>query len=245
MRQEKMARGAKAQDMAKNLKELAKAICPPVLWDGLVAARRSTLVQKASGSGDRQDLDLYWDAEMADLLEKWGEGTTWTEIQFLMAARSGRVLDIACGTGVVMKRLGQSSDLQLYGCDISDVLIGRAIDAGISADRLTICDATQMPYADHEFDFSYSIGSLEHFTVEGLADTILEAARVTRAASFHMVPTSRSGQNEGWLKTYQSMHNCSVDWWVEKFAKAFREVFIFDSSWNDNISVGKWFVCIK
>jgi ubiquinone/menaquinone biosynthesis C-methylase UbiE len=196
-------------------------------------------------SGDRQDLDLYWDAEMADLLEKWGEGTTWREIELLMAARSGRVLDIACGTGVVMKRLSLSSDLELHGCDISDVLIGRAADSGISRERLTICDATQMPYSDREFDFSYSIGSLEHFTVEGLAKTISEAERVTKVASFHMVPTSRSGKDEGWLKTYQSMHNCSVDWWMRNFAKSFREVFVFDSSWNDNISIGKWFVCVK
>ncbi len=231
--------------MAENVKKLARAICPPILWNVLVATRRRASARDVSASAGHQDLDVYWDAEMAELLEKWGEGTTWAEIQLLMSARSGRVLDIACGTGAVMKRLGRLPGLELHGCDISDVLIGKAIDAGISKERLTICDATRMPYSDQEFDFSYSIGSLEHFTVEGLADTISEAARVTRVASFHMVPTSRSGQNEGWLKTYQSMHNCSVDWWMEKFSQAFREVFVFDSSWNDNISVGKWFVCIK
>lgn len=231
--------------MAEKVKKVARAIFPPILWNALVAVRRKASVRQVSASGDHQDLDLYWDAEMAELLERWGEGTAWAEVQFLMSARSGRVLDIACGTGVVMRRLSRFPDLELHGCDISDVLIGKAINAGIPVERLTVCDATQMPYLDHEFDFSYSIGSLEHFTVDGLAETISEAGRVTRIASFHMLPTSRSGKDEGWLKTYQSMHNCSVEWWTEKFAKVFADVFVLDSSWNDNISVGKWFVCIK
>ena len=231
--------------MAEGLKTFVRAVCPPIVWDALVAARRKAAVRDRSTSGDSQDLDLYWNAEMAELLEKWGEGTAWEEIQLLMAARSGKVLDIACGTGVVMKRLGKFNELELHGCDISDVLIDKAVQSGIPKDHLTICDATKMPYPDLEFDFSYSIGSLEHFTVDGLAKTISEAARVTKVASFHMLPTSRSGEDEGWLKTYQSMHNCSVSWWSEKFARAFRQVHVFDSRWNDNISVGKWFVCVK
>jgi SAM-dependent methyltransferase len=215
------------------------------LWEALAAVRRKTSARHAPASGHQQDLALYWDAEMAELLEKWGEGTAWAEIELLMSVRSGRTLDIACGTGVVMRRLGRFHGLELHGCDISDVLIGKAVDAGIAEERLTVCDATRMPYSDLEFDFSYSIGSLEHFTVDGLADTISESARVTRIASFHMVPTSRSGKDEGWLKTYLSMHNCSVEWWTEKFAKSFPDVFVLDSNWNDNISIGKWFACVK
>ncbi|MGN6285700.1 MAG: class I SAM-dependent methyltransferase [Afipia sp.] len=229
--------------MARNVKKFAKAVCPPILWNGLAAVRRNALVQKVSAPGDGQDLDLYWDADMADLLEKWGEGTTWTEIQLLMSARSGRILDIACGTGVVMKRLGQFSNLEIHGCDISDALISRAVNAGILTERLTVCDATQMPYTDRQFDFSYSIGSFEHFTIDGIKSVIAEAARTTGVASFHMVPTSRSGEDEGWMKTYQSFHNCSVRWWTDHFGKSFHQVHVLDSRWEDRISVGKWFVC--
>jgi ubiquinone/menaquinone biosynthesis C-methylase UbiE len=162
-----------------------------------------------------------------------------------MTARVGKALDIACGTGAVMRRLAKMPQLEVHGCDISDALLDKAIQNGLPRERLTVCDATKMPYGDMEFDFSYSIGSLEHFTLDGLSKTASEAARVTKMASFHMVPTSRSGRDEGWLKTYQSMHNCSVDWWLEKFSIAFREVHVMESGWSDHISVGKWFACLK
>ena len=100
-----------------------------------------------------------------------------------------------------------------------------------------------MPYADGSFDYSYSIGSLEHFTEEGIGKFVAESARVTRVGSFHMMPTSRSGRDEGWMKTYQSFHNCSPAWWVSHFKKGFGRVRVLDSSWNDRISIGKWFIC--
>lgn len=182
---------------------------------------------------------------MAQILETWGEGTTWNEIRLLMAAREGKVLDIACGTGKVMAMLAESRELQIFGCDISDMLIGKAQERGLASESLLVCDATSMPYSNDEFEFSYSIGSLEHFTVDGIGKVIAEAARTTKTASFHMMPTSRSERDEGWLKTYQSFHNCSVRWWIDHFEKSFRTVRVVDSKWEDRISVGKWFVCSR
>jgi ubiquinone/menaquinone biosynthesis C-methylase UbiE len=181
---------------------------------------------------------------MAQMLEVWGEGTTWREIEFLVASCEGRVLDIACGTGKVMAMLGQPGR-EMHGCDISDMLISKAVARGLPSDRLQVCDATKMPYVGDAFDYSYSIGSLEHFTEPGIEQVIREAARVTKFSSFHMVPVSRSGRNEGWLKTQQSYHNCSTDWWTAHFAKHFPIVEVLDSRWDDRISVGKWFVCRK
>ena len=159
-----------------------------------------------------------------------------------MATRGGRVLDIACGTGKTMTLLDRSR-LDIKGCDISDLLIKKAVERGLPAESLEVCDATKLPYADGEFDWSYSIGSLEHFTEEGIEKFIAEAARVTRTGSFHMMPTSRSAQDEGWMKTYQSFHNCSPAWWVSRFEQKFARVIVLDSNWNDRISVGKWFLC--
>jgi uncharacterized protein YnzC (UPF0291/DUF896 family) len=36
-----------------------------------------------------------------------------------------------------------------------------------------------------------------------------------------------------------------VEWWREKFKKRFKTVEVIDSSWNDFISSGKWFLCFK
>ena len=191
------------------------------------------------------DTAIYWDPKMAAILETWGEGNTWDEIQEMLAPKTGRVLDIACGTGKTMEILRRFPALEIHGCDISDFLLQKAVERGLARERLTACDATKLPYPDADFACSYSIGSLEHFSEQGIRDCAAEAARVTRDFSAHMVPVARSGRDEGWMKTIQSFHNNSVEWWLEKFRASFPVVEVIDSRWNDKISVGKWFICRK
>jgi ubiquinone/menaquinone biosynthesis C-methylase UbiE len=192
-----------------------------------------------------QDLDLYWDEKFAADLDVWGTGTVWDEIQYLLVGRAGRVLDIACGTGKTMEILSHYKNIELFGCDISDFLIGKAVARGIQRENLSVCDATCMNYGDNFFDYSYSIGSLEHFTHDGIVRCISESRRVTRRISFHMVPVSRSEKDEGWIKTIQSYYNNSTGWWMDKFRASYETVMILDSRWQDRISKGKWFICMK
>lgn len=228
------------------IKEIARELCPPLVWRGLQRARGAVVAQRRfEGHPGHQDLEMYWDDEMAQILETWGEGNVWNEIQMLLYDRCGRVLDIACGTGKTMAVLGRFPALELHGFDISDFLIRKAQERGIAAERLRVADATKLDYADASFDYSYSIGSLEHFTEEGIDKAVAECARVTRRAAFHMVPVSRKDADEGWMKTYQSFFNNSVAWWVAKYRKGFRDVRVLDSAWNDSLSHGRWFVCFK
>jgi len=192
-----------------------------------------------------QNLSPYWNPEFAASLEVWGEGSVWTEIQLLIAGCSGKVLDIACGTGKVIEILQIFPKIDAFGCDISDFLIQKAIQRGISEKRLLVCNATEMSYPDNFFDYAYSIGSLEHFTEVGLEKCISECYRVTKRHSFHLVPVSRSGINEGWKTTDQSFYNNSITWWNEKFSLFYSDVIVLNSSWNDDLSVGKWFICCK
>lgn len=196
-----------------------------------------------SAAPSEQDLGVYWDPKMAELLETWGLGNAWNEIQLLLVNVEGKVLDIACGTGKVMTLLAPYPRLEVHGFDISDFLIQKAIDRGIPRDRLTIADATKTGFKDAEFAYGYSIGSLEHFTDDGIVAFAAETKRIIERTSFHQIPTSRSGRDHGWIKTLQSYHNNSVDWWLQRFHTAFETVHVFDSAWQDKISVGKWFVC--
>lgn len=191
----------------------------------------------------KQDLDLYWDPKMAEILEHWGDDNVWNEIQMFFSVLEGKVLDVACGTGITIMKLKTYPALDLYGCDISDLLIRKGVEKGIPPEKLCVCDATRMPYANQEFNYSYSIGSLEHFTEEGIRDFLKEARRVTRKASIHMLPVSRSGRDEGWMKTLQSFHNNSGPWWRERFESEFGRVSLIRSKWEDSLSVGYWFVC--
>ena len=235
------------------MKSTLKQLCPPILWDSLSSLRSSlkssnNLPSPSSPTNlhsDHQDLDIYWNDEMAQLLETWGEGSVWSEIQFLMANCDGKVLDIACGTGKTMEIIFKFPAIEVHGIDISDLLISKALERGISQSYLKIGDATNTGYANNFFKYSYSIGSLEHFTNEGISQFISESYRITEIASFHMLPVSRSGKDEGWMKTLQSFHNNSVEWWLEKFYLSYPIVFVIDSCWNDGLSVGKWFVCFK
>jgi len=221
------------------IRQLAKEICPPLLRRALtkVAARR-----KPQGEG-AQDLGVYWSAEMSALLETWGANDVWNEVQLLLANCEGRVLDVGCGTGKVMSILKTFEKMEVHGCDISDFLIGKARERGISPERLTVCDATEMPYENGHFSYSYSIGSLEHFTEEGIAKFLKETQRVSTHGSYHMIPVSRDGSNHGWINRQQSYFNNGDPWWLERFRNTYKSVIVVNSGWSDDESLGRWFLC--
>jgi ubiquinone/menaquinone biosynthesis C-methylase UbiE len=240
------------------LKEFFKLMCPPLFLQAFTLLRvklywilNRYVYPKNQSAGSRiigdngQDLLVYWEPEMAEILETWGEGNAWNELNFLMVNCYGKVLDIACGTGKNIETLSKFPLIEVYGCDISEYLIQKALDRGIPEKRLKIMDATKTDYFDNSFNFSYSVGSLEHFTEDGILQFIAEVYRINKYCSFHMIPVSRSGKDEGWIKKQQSYYNNSVNWWFKKFMSSYQSVFIIDSSWFDDISVGKWFICVK
>jgi len=182
---------------------------------------------------------------MAHMLENWGSGTAWHEIQLLLANCSGKVLDIACGTGKTMEILSRFPTLDVYGCDISDFLIGKAVERGIPRHHLVVADATKLTFSDNQFDYAYSIGSLEHFTMDGIRQFLKECHRVVSKTSFHQIPTSKSGKDEGWITQGQSYYNNTVEWWLEKYESVYDTVDLLDSIWEGGPSIGKWFVCTK
>jgi SAM-dependent methyltransferase len=234
------------------LKRLVRAICPPVAWNALREIRRFVMFPKKQAqpspapvhSGDAQALGIYWDPAFAEVLETWGEGTVWLEVLYLMVNLNGRVLDIACGTGQTIKIVSRFDELEVHGCDISDVLISKAVDKGIPRSRLRVCDATNTGYPDGAFDYSYSIGSLEHFSDRGIDAFLRECRRVTNVRSFHQIPVSRSGSDEGWVRdSNQEFFNNCENWWLARFRMVFPRVRVLDSQWAGDMSLGRWFVC--
>lgn len=192
-----------------------------------------------------QSLDVYYEDKMANILETWGERNTWIEIQHLLLNKQGKILDIACGTGKVMELLSKINIKDVYGCDISEFLIKKALERGIDKSKLKVCDATALPYEEDFFDYCYSIGSLEHFTEEQIHKFLVSSKNVTKHFGFHQIPMSRSNKDEGWITPYQSYFNNSEEWWKNKCSKVFDKVLILDSGWDDTRSVGKWLILGK
>ena len=196
-------------------------------------------------TGQRQDTDLYFDPNFAETLETWAIDNAWREIRFLLGSRKGKVLDLACGTGRAYDFLHDIDGLEYYGCDLSQPLIDRAVARGIVSNHLLAGDATKLNYDDGMFDFVFSIGSLEHFSQEGLQQAISECRRISRGINFHQVPVSRSNFDEGWITPYQSYWNNSESWWMSQFEKIFgKNVWVMSSKWSDNKSLGAWFICV-
>ena len=211
----------------------------------LVKFRIHSRLKKSKGtsSPESQQLEVYWKETFKDELVFWGEDTVWKEIEYLFCIAKGTAVDMCCGIGSTMHRLDKYLDLEVYGFDISDFLIKEAIKSGIDAEKLKVADATNTGYEDNFFEFSYSIGSLEHFTEEGINSFLKEAKRITTQASFHQIPVARDAKFNGWLELDQSYFNMPVSWWLTKFEKHFEEVVVVDSFWKDPISYGKWFIC--
>ena len=63
-----------------------------------------------------------------------------------------------------------------------------------------MADATKLDYPAEFFDYPYSIGSLEHFTDEGIDAVIDNLHYCTKIGSFHMMPLSKKNIDEGWWK---------------------------------------------
>lgn len=234
--------------MNDRLKSILKQVLPPIIINMRRKFVNTSTGMKAISLGntsDKQDLDLYWDENYANVLEEWGRGTVWTEIELIFASLEGKVVDIACGTGPTIEILNKNRKLEAHGFDISELLIERAKKKGILPERLKVADATAKIYDENEFDYSFSIGSIEHFTEEGIDLFIKNAAFYTKKFSFHMLPANMNGINKGWEKTDQSYFNNSVEWWMHFFTKYFSDVYVIDSTWAGLDQQGKWFICKK
>ncbi|MDO5554103.1 MAG: class I SAM-dependent methyltransferase [Planctomycetia bacterium] len=89
--------------------------------------------------------------------------TAWA---FQQVPFGSRVLDVGCGGGAALTRLGDSHpEIQLFGCDISPLAIQSAADLlsqhGLSERVTLVCESvSQLPFPAGFFDTVYSIESL-------------------------------------------------------------------------------------
>jgi demethylmenaquinone methyltransferase / 2-methoxy-6-polyprenyl-1,4-benzoquinol methylase len=105
-------------------------------------------------------------------------------VEALAARPDERVLDVACGTGLVSRALVRRWDCQVVGLDQSEPMLERARDK-LAADtrlapRVTFVEgeAEALPFADGEFDHLTFTYLLRY--VDDPAATLRELARVVR-----------------------------------------------------------------
>lgn len=89
-------------------------------------------------------------------------------------ARSRRVLEVGCGTGLVLERVAAVAS-EAHGVDVSPGMLAKAKGRGLS---VSVADARKLPFDDASFDLVYSFKVLAH--VPEIETALAEMARVTR-----------------------------------------------------------------
>src|SRR6185503_684389 len=94
--------------------------------------------------------------------------------------RSSRVLDVACGPGIVVEALARSAG-EVVGCDITPAMLekARARCAGVTNTLFTPGRAEALPFENAAFDVVVSRSAVHHFPDPTAA--FREMARVVRA----------------------------------------------------------------
>lgn len=95
----------------------------------------------------------------------------------MLDVEEGRtLLDIACGTGQLLKR-AEALGLRCYGIDISEVAI-REARKNVKSELVCANVEKDLPYDDDFFDYITCLGSLEHF--ENQAGLLREICRIAK-----------------------------------------------------------------
>ncbi len=75
---------------------------------------------------------------------------------------SGILLDIACGTGFLLKNATENN-LKTYGVDIANEAV-KVAKSNSPLSEIIVAAAENLPFADNFFDYISCLGSIEHFS---------------------------------------------------------------------------------
>lgn len=157
-------------------------------------------MQRGQRSDDSDDIGFRWasnptvdvaavEAEFEEEAARYDENLrAWdyrvprdsTEILAQYVARSSKVLEAGCGTGLIGEAHRQVGYRNLSGCDLSAAMLEIAEAKGIYG-KLRRVDLTQhFPYEDDEFDAVTCLATLSY--IEDAEFTFREFCRITRPA---------------------------------------------------------------
>lgn len=145
-------------------------------------------------------------------LHETGYGSTGYQKQFSeFVMRSSRepdkLLEVGCGNGMVVKTLDMAGR-KVQGADIT--LAGVKGDTGL----FTEAPLWDLPFADNEFDYTFSSDTLEHLPPRLVGQSISEMFRVTSKKMFHIISTVESVYEPGLHLIIQP-----ISWWFTTIQK--------------------------
>ena len=185
---------------------------------------RVTGVDKAACAvvAKRFDRD-YWDGD-----RKYGYGGyrydgRWRKLAEDLIGEYGltaadRILDIGCGKGFLIYEFTQClPGIEVAGLDISQYAVDHGKDE--IRDRLTVGNASKLPYADSSFDFILSINALHNLRNYELEPALQEIQRVgTQGRAYIVVDSYRNDREKTnllyWQLTCESFYTPAEWQWL-------------------------------
>jgi SAM-dependent methyltransferase len=109
-----------------------------------------------------------------------------------MPAAGKEVLEIGCGAGVNLIELERLGPRRLVGCDLAPdmVALARETTRGLAGVEVVELTGDGLPFADGEFDVTFTVTVLNHNHDDMLERVVGEAARVTRERLYLFEDTS-------------------------------------------------------
>jgi ubiquinone/menaquinone biosynthesis C-methylase UbiE len=133
-------------------------------------------------------------------------------------AERPRILDVACGTGRMLRQLTQTlPNAKLYGLDLSPYYIAaaRGMLASANADASLVADnAERMPFRDDYFDVSLSVYLFHELPKRARQNVLSEMYRVTKPGGLVVVEDSA-----------QYAEAESVAYFLDRFSEEFHEPY--------------------
>ncbi len=122
------------------------------------------------------------------------------------AQRGGRVLDVGCGVGQVVRRLKEAG-YDVCGVDVSEPSIARARLFGLNC---SVYDGRRLPYPDRHFDGVGALNVLEH--VEEPEAFLVELVRVAKTNGRVLVSSPNFFRAIGWRDYHPMTRGLSSKW---------------------------------
>jgi len=191
---------------------------------------------KAAELAKKWDFD-YWDGDRKICYGgyRYMEGR-WEKVARAMVEHYGlkegdRILDVGCGKGFLLYDFTRVvPGLELSGIDISRYAIENAKEE--IKDRLTVGNATSLPYPDNYFDFVYSITTLHNLYCYDLDKALREIERVSRKNKYICVESYRNEEEKAnllyWQVTCEAFNTPEEwEWWFEHTGYSGDHSFIY------------------
>ncbi len=160
----------------------------------------------------------------------------WEKVARAMADHYGikpgdKILDVGCGKGFLLYDFTLVvPGVEIYGIDISQYAIDNAKEE--VRDRLTVGNATQLPWPDQHFDLVYSLNTLHNLHCYDLDPALREIERVGRKNKYICVESYRNEVEKAnllyWQVTCEAFNTPEEwAWWFKQTGYTGDHSFIY------------------